>query len=828
MNILKAIKDSIPIVDYLRQKGYSVRQIGSNLELKECPFCGGHDCFRIYESGQRWSCFQCPDKRISKDIIDLESYFNNVPLKTAVKNLADFIGVRHDAEDLSIVAQEVKEKALEYFEWVLHDSIGKEKQFPIIFKGESYNGTIFDYLRELRQHTVDSLKKFRVGMSDGLLIDYLKSSFKIREIRASGLSKNDKDLFSEGLIIYPHFVNGRVVHFTAKDPTGKKKPHQTEARFRDEDWWAYNQDCLLDVSKPDETGLALLLVEGENDLISSVEKGGYSICVAMIGNISDAQQKKLIELTKDGWTLIMGFDGDTQGVAYRNLLLNSVGGRIFDIPYELLKDSDIDAILSLAKNPSDKMQELLDNLDYDPKIKKIVEDVSHKKKDAIKDEIIPRSLPHERFILRKLIESEDLNLIFDLMASEIFFKQEHLEMFESIQRLYLDNKTINELVCFTMFKELNIIKDEQDFDDILNEHLQSDIESAVEILIKKHRRRKYISFANELISLAKDDKKTIEEIDIKTDTDFLKLSIGSSKKSVEVSSANICATSEALRHSDSFIPVDTPFEDINSRLIFGFSAPHIAIIAGRPGMGKSILKKNLQKYWCEKGFGVLDFSPENRVKMEIDRLLSLTTGIPFKRVALRLINDEVDVECSVVLKNIEEQNWAFWQFEELANLNVAYIARKVKQAQRDRKDIKSWIVAVDTASKISDFRGRDDYKAIEVGLGKMRELCVDLNFCFVPIVHIGRGREAEKKLIHKKPTLAELRGSGGWENEADIVWLLFREAYYDSSVALDLMEINIAKQRSGGTFTAIKLFLGENCKLEDYEEGSSETLPPME
>src|SRR3972149_8300820 len=100
MTIFQQLRESISVLDYLRNKGYQVNQVGSGYQLSECPFCRGHSCFRIFDSGKRWSCFQCPDRKIGKDVLDLEFYFNSsASYKEAIKELATNLGIDYRQDE---------------------------------------------------------------------------------------------------------------------------------------------------------------------------------------------------------------------------------------------------------------------------------------------------------------------------------------------------------------------------------------------------------------------------------------------------------------------------------------------------------------------------------------------------------------------------------------------------------------------------------------------------------------------------------------------------------------------------------------------------------
>jgi replicative DNA helicase len=85
----------------------------------------------------------------------------------------------------------------------------------------------------------------------------------------------------------------------------------------------------------------------------------------------------------------------------------------------------------------------------------------------------------------------------------------------------------------------------------------------------------------------------------------------------------------------------------------------------------------------------------------------------------------------------------------------------------------------------------------------------------VPIVALAQLNRNVENRDEKRPAMSDLRDSGSIEQDADLIALLYREAYYLQSPLSDLsaddrrvgrlaevrhrLEINIAKQRNGPT-----------------------------
>ena len=102
------------------------------------------------------------------------------------------------------------------------------------------------------------------------------------------------------------------------------------------------------------------------------------------------------------------------------------------------------------------------------------------------------------------------------------------------------------------------------------------------------------------------------------------------------------------------------------------------------------------------------------------------------------------------------------------------------------------------------YRGQRVYEVGEITAG-LKALAKDLGVCVVLLAQLNR---AVEQRADKRPELSDLRESGDIEADADVVLLLFREAYYlkdkadpDSMARLlaceNALEIIIAKCRMG-------------------------------
>jgi replicative DNA helicase len=90
-------------------------------------------------------------------------------------------------------------------------------------------------------------------------------------------------------------------------------------------------------------------------------------------------------------------------------------------------------------------------------------------------------------------------------------------------------------------------------------------------------------------------------------------------------------------------------------------------------------------------------------------------------------------------------------------------------------------------------------------------------------------RDSEKQ-PNKRPKLSDLRESGSLQQDADLVFLLYRDWYYDKNADKDAAELNIAKNRDGRTGTIKIRFREETLTFTDWieSEASCEPTAPAE
>jgi len=279
-----------------------------------CPICGHRDCFTIYDSNQTFHCFSCGK---SGDIIHLEKYMNGLGSNLeaarslarkyqitnqerytrmnelhAEKNVGDTVTIPH-SHNKRLLA--LRNHSADYFHTQLLD-----------------NQKALDYLLNVRKHSLDVVKTFRIGVSGGNLIAHAtENGYTATDLEEIGLIRKNNRGYSQtipdGLYVFPHTRDWDVLFYTIKDPA-KKHRFQIKKQFAAPGWLCMNQDALNQST--------IIIVEGENDLLSVYGKAKQPNVIATIGNFNTSKILAHLKSHSEGKSFYLAFDNDEAGRGY--------------------------------------------------------------------------------------------------------------------------------------------------------------------------------------------------------------------------------------------------------------------------------------------------------------------------------------------------------------------------------------------------------------------------------------------------------------------------------------------------------------------------------
>jgi replicative DNA helicase len=254
------------------------------------------------------------------------------------------------------------------------------------------------------------------------------------------------------------------------------------------------------------------------------------------------------------------------------------------------------------------------------------------------------------------------------------------------------------------------------------------------------------------------------------------------------------ATLEAIwqREQGRITGVPSGFTDMDEKTA-GFQRGDLIIIAARPSMGKTALALNLAFHAAyEARVPVAFFSLEMSKEQLVRRLLSSVGKIDASNLRRAFLTSE---EWLVL------QDAASFLMDcpiYIDDTPAASVLEVRSKARRLRAEGKLGLVIVDYLQLM---RGRGDAASREQEISEisrsLKALAKELEVPVIALSQLSRKVEDRKPKI---PELADLRESGAIEQDADVIFFIFRaEVYDENSPERGQAKVFLKKQRNGPT-----------------------------
>lgn len=345
----------------------------------------------------------------------------------------------------------------------------------------------------------------------------------------------------------------------------------------------------------------------------------------------------------------------------------------------------------------------------------------------------------------------------------------------------------------------------------------------LDIVKDKYVLRSVIKHCTEAITRAYDDQEEVEQLLDNVEQQVLAIREGSEKNqevTVEHSVTQVIDMLEdflAGKGQGNGIPTGYPEID---KMSSGLKAGEMFVVAARPSMGKTSFAMNLIEHMClDQGLPSMVFSLEMSSMQLVERLLyararfaksSLMKG--YKPVKADLLN----------IKRASEEIKACKLFiDDTPSISINELRAK---ARRKKKEADIKVIAIDylqlMRSNSKQAQNSREREVAEISAG-LKGLAKELEIPIIVLAQLNRGPESRVGASGGggKPRMSDLRESGSIEQDADMVGLLYRSAYYadnkeDRDEEDGKAELVIAKNRNGPTGDVPLTFIKEIMRFE--------------
>lgn len=271
----------------------------------------------------------------------------------------------------------------------------------------------------------------------------------------------------------------------------------------------------------------------------------------------------------------------------------------------------------------------------------------------------------------------------------------------------------------------------------------------------------------------------------------------------------------------------------------GLQRGELTIIAGRPGMMKTGLALNVTRALCQaerKGiFFSLEMGDESLSRRLMSDMIFDTYELPhFKIKSGRFAEKEFEY-IQDAAKRLQDLPL---RIEQQTGVTLSQMSARARQMKR-RQGLDFMVVDHMGHVMASDrYAGNKVNEIGEVSTGLLR-LARELDIGMIALCQLNRGVESRED---KRPNLSDLRASGNIEEDAAVVMMVYREAYYLSNrepragtpeyqmwqirieECWNKLNIIIEKQRDGST-GSIEVFVDVKCNAVRHHGWTRDPWP---
>lgn len=438
----------------------------------------------------------------------------------------------------------------------------------------------------------------------------------------------------------------------------------------------------------------------------------------------------------------------------------------------------------------------------------------------LKDKVPPHNLEAEQATLGAiLLDWNSFANIITLLSSDKFYSYQNKIIYDALVSLFRQDihgdtlSLIQELTKIGKLEEAGGTSYIASLTDLVP--TASNIEYYAKIVLDQSIRRELIRASQDMKAWSFDETK--ESRKIIEDAEHLVLTLSDQNQVTtvynmqKIVNSTINKVNEAYHNKNSFTGIPSGIADLDS-MTSGFQNSELIILGARPSIGKTAMALSMmehiaidQKIPC--GF----FSLEMSYEMIGQRLLSQVARVPGGKLRNGMLRHEDFQKLQDAAGRCYNSPLFVVDVPNMPLLDLKSMARKLVKNEGVKIIFIDYIGLISTDNPTSQI-----WEQVSEISKSLKALARELNIPIVALSQVARDAEGNE------PTLAQLRGSGSVEQDADVVMFLHRERIKTAEQRDEPVQdakLIVAKQRNGPTGDVDLLFLSSYTKFENKAKG---------
>ncbi len=435
----------------------------------------------------------------------------------------------------------------------------------------------------------------------------------------------------------------------------------------------------------------------------------------------------------------------------------------------------------------------------------------------------PQDLDAEKSVLGSImLDKHAISKVADTLTPYDFYSSAHQKIYEVMLDLFSRNDPID------ILSVTNVLKKNQDLERVGGAGYLTDVINVVpssshvahyaKIVREKRVLRDLITISSDIHESVFERKLSVEGLIDSIEQRIFSVSQKSQdKKFVHVKDElkDAYERIEKLHQGEGsrLRGVTTGFSAMDNYLS-GFQKSDLVILGARPSLGKTTLALDFCRAAAKSGTPVGIFSLEMSKEQIIDRLIASEAQVPLWKLRTGRLNSELDFE--LIQGSLDRLSRMDIYIDDTPSLNIMQLRSIGRRLQAEHG---LGLLVIDYVQLIQPLGSSENMvqQFTEISHG-LKALARELNVPVLALSQLNRSVDQRESQI---PKISDLRETGSWEQDADVVLLIYRKDRTRNEPSLEDengASIIIAKHRNGPIGTVDVKFDPEKVTFKEIDK----------
>ncbi|MBR0573609.1 MULTISPECIES: replicative DNA helicase [Pasteurellaceae] len=425
-----------------------------------------------------------------------------------------------------------------------------------------------------------------------------------------------------------------------------------------------------------------------------------------------------------------------------------------------------------------------------------------------------------------IINNDYFDEVITVLKSNDFYSFTHKIIFDAITTLLLTNRKVDLITLDQFLKEKGALKDVGGFaylsEIVNNTPSSSNTVAYAHIVVKYAKQRNFLKLGQFIVSEMQSSK-TDEQLDTFSENiekQYTEITLQNEEQDVadigQVFNNILQKMENSSLEGNAVSGSPTGIIDLDENTTGG-QPGELIILAGRPSMGKTAFSQGIAKHTLNKFTDkpVIYFSQEMPKEQLLQRFIAMEARVDLQRLRKATELDDEDWSKIAVAMGEIQNNWKNrLLIDDESNLTPQRLRTKARKYSR--KYGKPAAIFVDYLQLMRSTSKREN-RNLEISdiSNSLKALAKELH---CPVYALSQLNRSLEQRHNKRPLNSDLRDSGSLEQDADVIFFVYRDEVYEPDKQdKGIAEIIIGKQRNGPLGRVKCRFLGNYSLFENID-----------